>query len=187
MDPSTGDGREFRRNRRAINICRGGQKVRAATPPAATQVVPTAVASCRKRASFTFPSFFTSARTPLVAPAPCPATSNVFAPVPSLLPARPPVSAGGRTGPNSQAVTSGVVRNSRKPRELPFGTRSSTRLVAKNRRSVLHSLARSTASSRTPALDPAELVVVPSREVSDRPLGPDQDVVSWRVGQSPWR
>lgn len=85
---STSDEREFRRNRRAINICRGQQKIEAATPPAATQVVNAAVASSRTRASFMFSSFSLSSlapvtvsvHAPLVVPGPGPLTATYWHP-----------------------------------------------------------------------------------------------------------
>jgi hypothetical protein len=53
---STSDGREFRRNRRAINVCRSQQRECPATPPTVNQRAPAAEPSRRPRASFMFPS-----------------------------------------------------------------------------------------------------------------------------------
>jgi hypothetical protein len=49
---STSDGREFRRNRRAINVCRNQQSECLATPPIVNQRAPAAEPSRRPRASF---------------------------------------------------------------------------------------------------------------------------------------
>jgi hypothetical protein len=178
---STSDGREFRRNRRAINVCRSQQRECPATPPTVNQRAPAAKPSRRPRASFMFPSLSlsnsaahsaASVQAPLVVPVPGPATSNVVAPVLSLPPTRPAVSAPAE--PISQAVFSGT-RKARKPREWPSCSRSSARLAAKNRRSVSHSPARSTASNPTSMLDPAQLVMVPPSVDPSIPLDPVQD------------
>jgi hypothetical protein len=77
-----------------------------------------------------------SVRAPLVVSVPGTSTSNVLMPISSLLPARPPASAS--VGLKSQAVSTGVIRKSRKSRELPSCSRSSARLGAKNRQIVSH-------------------------------------------------
>lgn len=109
----------------------------------------------------------------MVVPVPGPATSNVVAPVLSLPPTRPAVSA--HAEPIRQAVSPGITRESRKPREWPPCSHSSARLAAKNRLSVSHSPARSTASNPTSTLDPAQLAMVPPSEVPGSPLDPVQD------------
>jgi hypothetical protein len=48
-------------------------------------------------------------------------------------------------------------------------------LAAKNRRSVSHSPARSTASNPTSTLNPAQLATVPPSEDPSNPLDPVQD------------
>jgi hypothetical protein len=171
---STSDGREFRRNRRAINVCRSQQSECPATPPTVNQRAPAADPSRRPRASFMFPSLSLSnsaansaVRAPLVVPVPGPATNNVVAPVLSLSPTRPAVSAPAE--PISRAVLPGITRKSRKPKEWPSCSRSSARLAAKNRRSVSHSPARSTASNPTSTLDPAQLVTVLLRKIPATP------------------
>ncbi|EFX69231.1 hypothetical protein DAPPUDRAFT_113864 [Daphnia pulex] len=182
MDSCTSDGGEFRRNRRAINVCRSQQSECPATPPTVNQRAPAVEPSRRPRASFMFPalslskSFSNSAvsvQAPLVVPVPGPATSNGVAPVLSLPPTRPAVSAPAE--PISQAVFPGITRKSRKPREWPSCSRSSAWLAAKNRRSVSHSPARSTASNPISTLDPAQLVTIPPSEDPSNPLDPVQD------------
>jgi hypothetical protein len=179
---STSDGREFRRNRRAINVCRSQQSECPATPPTVNQRAPAAEPSRRPRASFMFSSLSlsnsaahsaASVQAPLVVPVPGPATSNVVAPVLSLPPTRPAVSAPAE--PISQAVFPGITRKARKPREWPSCSRSSARLAAKYRRSVSHSPARSTASNLTSTLYPAQLVMVPPSVDPSIPLDPVQD------------
>jgi hypothetical protein len=112
-------------------------------------------------------------RAPLVVPVPGPATSNVVAPVFSLPPTPPAVYA--PADPISQDVFPCITRKSRKPREWPSFSRSSARLAAKNRRSFLHSPARSTASNPTSTLNPAQLATVPPSEDPSNPLDPVQD------------
>ncbi|EFX76908.1 hypothetical protein DAPPUDRAFT_248426 [Daphnia pulex] len=177
---STSDGREFRRNRRAINVCRTQQSECPATPPTVNQRAPAADPSRRLRASFMFPSLSLSisaansaVRAPLVVPVPGPATNNVVAPVLSLSPTRPAVSSPAEL--ISRTVLPGITRKSRKPKEWPSCSRSSARLAAKNRRSVSHSPARSTASNPTSTLEPAQLVTVPPSEDPSNPLDPVQD------------
>jgi hypothetical protein len=179
---STSDGREFRRNRRAINVCRNQQSECPATLPTVNQRAPAADSSRRPRASFMFPSLslsnpaansVVSVCAPLVVPVSGPVTNNVVAPVLSLPPNRPLMSAPAEL--ISQAVSPGVTRKSRKPKEWPSCSRSSARLAAKNRRSVSHSPARSTASNPTSRLDPAQLATFPPSEDPSNPLDPVQD------------
>ena len=179
---STSDEREFRRNRRAINVCRSHQSERPATPPTVNQRAPAADSSRRTRVSFVFPSLSlsnsaansaVSVRAPSVAPVPGPATNNVVAPVLPLLPTPSLVSAPAE--PISQAVLPGITRKSRKPKEWPPCSRSSARLAVKNRRSISHSPARSTASHPTSALDTAQLATFPPSEDPSNPLVPGRD------------
>ena len=171
---STSDGREFHRNRRAFNVCRSQQSECPAPIPTVIQQAPAADSSRRPRASFMFPSLSlsnsaansaVSVRAPLVVPVPGPATNNEVAPVLSLPPTRPLMSAPAE--PISQAI--------RKPKEWPSCSRSSARLAAKNRRSVSHSPARSTASNPTSTIGPAQLAVDPPLEVPGSPPDLVQD------------
>jgi hypothetical protein len=179
----TTDGREFRRNRRAINICRGQQNIHTATSPSVKQVLPSAVVGRHTRSSFVFPSFTlpisvpvtVSVHPPLLISVPVSATSSVAGPVPIVQPAVRVVAA--VVGQNNQTALVVVARKFRKPREWPPSSRSSVRLAAKSsRRSSSQSLASSTASHFSSALDPTNLAATPPVAVSESLPVPDQDV-----------